>query len=91
VNKAELVEAVRKTLGQVCSRAHAEQCVNAVVESISRGLKKDKAVHLVGFGTFSVKNRKGRRIRDPRTGEEMRLPPHKTIGFKAGTRLKKKI
>jgi len=70
MNKAELVEAVQKTLGKDTSKAQAERAVEAVVEGIKGGLKKGKPVQLVGFGTFKVANRKARLGVNPKTGEE---------------------
>lgn len=91
MNKAELIESVQKTLGEECSRAHAERCVNAIVQSISKGLKKDRSVQIVGFGTFMVKNRKPRVGRNPQTGQEIQIPASKTVGFKPGSQLKASI
>ena len=91
MNKTELIESVRKTLGQECTRAHAERCVNAVMDSISEGLLSDQNVQLIGFGTFAVKQRKERMGRNPQTGLEMRIPASKTVGFRAGSHLKKTL
>jgi DNA-binding protein HU-beta len=53
--------------------------------------KKDKAVQLVGFGTFRVKTRKARKGRNPKTGEVIKIPASKTVTFKPGSELKKTI
>ncbi len=58
MNKQELVEAVAKELGT--SKAGGERAVSAVLCGIAKGVKKDKNVQLIGFGTFSVKKRKAR-------------------------------
>lgn len=89
MNKMELVEAVRKTLKT--SKAQAERNVNVVFEAIRKGLKKDKKVQLVGFGTFSVRKRKKRKGRNPRTGEEITIPASKTVVFKPGKNLKEAV
>lgn len=91
MNKADLISEVQKNLGTECSRAHAERVVNSVLDSIGTGLKKDKAVQLVGFGTFAVKNRKARMGRNPATGEPLKIGASRTVGFKAGTGLKDTI
>jgi nucleoid DNA-binding protein len=88
VNKADLIEEVQKQLGNECSKAHAERAVNALISSIQRGLKKDKEVQIVGFGTFAVKNRKARMGRNPQTNEPMQIKASRTVGFRAGTNLK---
>ena len=91
MNKAELVEAVRSSLGTECSKAHAERAVNSVLGSIGDGLKKDNQVQLVGFGTFQVKQRPSRNYRNPCTGEMMEVGPSTTIGFRPGAALKETV
>jgi DNA-binding protein HU-beta len=86
MNKAQLIEQVKSTLKS--SKADAERGVNAVLDGISKGLKKDKAVQLVGFGSFSVKKRKARTGRNPQTGEKIKIKASKTVGFKPGKALK---
>jgi len=86
MNKMELVEAVKKELRT--SKAQAERSVNAVFDAVRKGLKKDKKVQIVGFGTFSVRSRKRRKGRNPRTGEVITIPASKTVAFKPGKNLK---
>ena len=91
MNKAELVEAVQKTLGKDTSKAQAERAVEAVVEGIKGGLKKGKPVQLVGFGTFKVTNRKARLGVNPKTGEKIKIKASKSVKFAAGKDLKSKL
>ena len=91
MNKADLVNAVLKTLGNGTSRAQAERSVDAVVDAIRLGLKKDKAVQLVGFGTFKVTDRKARLGVNPKTGEKLKIKASKGVKFSAGKDLKHKI
>lgn len=91
MNKAELVEAVQKTLGKETSKAVAERAVEAVVESIKTGLRKGKAVQLVGFGTFKVVNRKARIGINPKTGDKIKIKASKSVKFGAGKDLKSKL
>ena len=89
MNKAELVEAVQKSLGGDASKAAAERCVDAVIEGVKKGLKgKEKKVQLVGFGTFEVSKRKARLGVNPRTGEKIKIAASKTVKFKPGAGLK---
>ncbi len=88
MNKAELIASVQEKLGEDCSKAHAERSVNAVLDCIKGGLKTDKVVQLVGFGTFAVKARKARTGRNPQTGEAIQIAASTTVGFKAGANLK---
>jgi DNA-binding protein HU-beta len=62
--------------------------VNALVESIQGALAKGDKIALVGFGTFSVKERAARITRNPRTGAKINLPATKVPAFKAGKVLK---
>jgi len=88
MNKADLIEVVQQSLGDNCSRAHAERCVNSVLEAISDGLCKDNTVQLVGFGTFQVRERKARVGLNPQTREPMQIAASKTVGFRPGKQLK---
>ncbi|MBE7444208.1 MAG: HU family DNA-binding protein [Planctomycetia bacterium] len=89
MNKQTLIESVTKELG--ISKAQVERAVNAVLNGISRGLKKDKNVQLIGFGTFLVKTRKARKGRNPQTGEPIKIKASKTVGFRVGKKLKEMI
>ncbi len=86
MNKSELVEAVAQEAD--LSKAAATRAVDAVVESITRALKESDTVSLVGFGTFSVRERAPRSGRNPRTGETITIPATKVPAFKAGKALK---
>ena len=91
MNKANLIDAVQKTLGNSTSRAQAERAVDAVIDSIKGGLKKDKTVQLVGFGSFKVATRKARIGVNPKTGEKIKIAASKGVKFAAGKELKAKI
>jgi DNA-binding protein HU-beta len=86
MNKKSLVEAVAKELG--ATNAAAERAVNAFINGITTGLKKDKSVSIVGFGSWTVKDRKARMGRNPQTGEAIKIKASKTVGFKPGKQLK---
>ena len=86
MNKAELIDAVAE--GADISKAAATRAVDTVLDSITETLTKGDQVTLVGFGTFSVKDRAARTGRNPRTGEPIDIPASKVPGFKAGKALK---
>ncbi len=88
MNKAELVEAVQKALGKDATKRAAEDSLSAVLDSIVKGIKKDKKVQIIGFGTFEVKKRAARMGRNPKTGEAMKIGASKSVGFKASSTLK---
>ncbi len=89
MNKAELIESVQKALGKDASKKLASDSVNAVLEAIAKGVKKDKVVQLIGFGTFKVAQRKARKGRNPKTGQAMKIPASKTVRFSSSSALKK--
>lgn len=88
MNKSELIAEVQKSLGDDASKAAAERAVDAVLEGIKKGVKKDKSVQLIGFGTFSVAKRAAREGVNPRTKEKIKIKASKTVKFKAGAGLK---
>ena len=88
MNKAELVAQVQKNLGGDTSKAAAEAAVVAVLDSIKQGVKKDKNVQIIGFGTFSVVKRAARQGVNPQTGEKIQIKASKSVKFKAGAGLK---
>ena len=85
MNKAELVEAMAKKTGE--TKKATEEALNALVEEITKALKKGDKVQLVGFGTFEVRKRAARKGRNPQTGEEIKIPASKTPAFKPGKAL----
>ena len=88
MNKAELVEEVQKLLGDGTSKASTERAIDAVLAAVKRGLKRDKEVALVGFGTFATATRPARRGFNPHTKQPMKIPAMRTIRFKPGTDLR---
>jgi len=86
MNKGDLIEAVADDAG--LSKADAARAVDAVVGAITGTLQTGGQVSLVGFGTFSVKQRAARQGRNPRTGETIQIRASKVTGFKAGKALK---
>jgi DNA-binding protein HU-beta len=89
MNKGELVEAILNDKNaDFGSKAAAEKALNAVLGGIEEGIKKDCVVQLIGFGTFTVKNRAARTGRNPKTGQTIKIKASKTVGFKCGAALK---
>lgn len=91
MNKAELIDAVQKAYGPETSRKQAADAVATVLEIIAKGIKKDKVVQLLGFGTFKVAERKARKGRNPKTGEAMKIKASKTVRFSPSSALKKSL
>jgi len=66
----------------------AETAVEAVFNSLKNALRNGERIELRGFGVFIVKPRKSGVGRNPRTGEEVAIPPGKTIRFKPGKEIR---
>lgn len=89
MNKNDLIATVAD--GAALSKADSERAVNAVFDAITNSLKSGQTVRLVGFGTFSVSQRKASKGRNPKTGEPMDIPASMQAKFKAGKGLKDAI
>jgi DNA-binding protein HU-beta len=86
MNKTELVEAVATATGG--SKADAQKNVDAVLDSITKALKKGDRVAITGFGSFEVRKRAARTARNPQTGEPIKIKAAKVPAFKPGQGLK---
>jgi len=69
----------------------AKRIVNDVFKAIIDALITDGRLELRNFGVFSVKERKPRKARNPKTGQEVMLPLRKVIVFKPGFHVKKTL
>ena len=88
-NRQKLVGAVTEKTG--LPRAKALAAVEAVFETMSSSLKSGKEVRVLGFGAFSVSERKAGKGRDPRTGAEIDVPQSKSVRFRAGKGLRELV
>jgi DNA-binding protein HU-beta len=86
VNKNDLVASVASSAD--ISKADAAKAVDATLDAITTSMSGGTEVRLVGFGTFSVTDRRASEGRNPRTGEKIQIPACKVPKFKAGKALK---
>ena len=86
MSKTELVEFVAAEAG--LTKAAAQRALEATIEGITAGLKKEGKVSLVGFGTFAAKKRPAREGINPATKETIKIPAKVAATFKAGSKLK---
>ena len=89
MSKTELVEFIAAKAG--LTKADATRALDATIEGITTGLKKEGKVALVGFGTFTAKKREAREGRNPQTGETVKIAARVVPGFKAGNKLKESL
>ena len=86
MTKAELIKGIMQRAG--LKRKEAEQFVNALTETITKELTAGNKVMIYGFGTFEVKERKGRTVYFKDRGEPIETKPAKYPKFTAGMALK---
>ena len=86
MSKTELVELIAEKAG--LTKADATRALDAALDGITAGLKKEGKVALVGFGTFSAKKRAARDGINPLTKEAIKIPAKTVASFKAGSKLK---
>ena len=86
MTKAELVEFIAENAD--LTKADAGRALEAMIEGVTEGLKTNGKVTLVGFGTFTAKEREARTGRNPQTGESVEIAARTVPGFKAGSKLK---
>ncbi len=68
-----------------------EKFLNIILSEIKQALYKGERVELRGFGIWSIHIQKARISRNPKTGEKIETPQKKTIHFKMGKELFKKL
>ncbi len=86
MTKQELVEQIAAKAG--LTKADAGRALDAALEGIQAGLKKEGKVTLVGFGVFSAKERAAREGINPLTKQPLKIPAKVVVSFKAGSKLK---
>jgi nucleoid DNA-binding protein len=89
MNKSELIDFIAKEVN--LPKTQCEKVLNAAIKGIKKSLKKGSKVVLVGLGTFKISKRAARKGRDPRTGEEIRIPATVVPVFRAGKALKEEV
>lgn len=89
MNKSDIIEAMAEAAD--ISKAAAGRALDAFTDEIAKTLKEGGSVSLIGFGTFSVKERAARTGRNPQTGATIEIKASKTPAFKAGKALKDAI
>ena len=85
MNKADLIEKMSKDAR--ISKTAAGKTLDSFVDGVTKALRKNERVALVGFGTFSISRRKARVGRNPQTGEEIQIKARRVARFRPGKEL----
>lgn len=88
MNKTDLINAVAEV---VSTKKEAQAAVECVFDTITKALKSQDSVQLVGFGTFKISQREARKGRNPQTGQEIDIAARNVPKFTAGKALKEAV
>ena len=73
------------------TRVQAARALEACFEGIRAGLERGDRVTIAGFGSFAVRERKPRRVRNPRNGGDMQVAGRRVARFRPGTDLQSAV
>lgn len=86
MNKSELIDVIAEAAS--ISKSAATKTLDALLVSMTKALKKGEDITLIGFGSFTVRERKARVGRNPKTGDVLQIAASRVVAFKAGKTLK---
>jgi integration host factor subunit alpha len=89
LTKANIVKAVTEQIGYPNNQSF--EIIETLLEMMKRTLESGEDVLVSGFGKFCVKEKQGRRGRNPATGEDMMLEPKRVVTFRCSRQLRDKI
>ena len=89
MNKQELVSKIADSAK--CTKTDAASMLDSLIDVITKQLKKGQEVRLTGFGTFKTAKRKAGTVRNPRTGQPVKVAAKTLPKFTAGKSLKDSV
>ncbi len=89
LTKANIVEALAKQNGHTKNQSF--DTIETLLEILKRTLESGEDVLVSGFGKFCVREKQGRRGRNPSTGKDMMLEPRRVVTFNCSRKLRDKI
>ena len=89
MNKNDLIASVASSAG--LSKSDATRSLESLLDTVTNALKRGEKVSIVGFGNFSISERKATTGRNPRTGESIQIPASKRPKFSVGKALKEAV
>ena len=90
INKKELIEIISNEQEQLPYK-DIELSIKTIIESMINSLKKGKRIEIRGFGSFSLRYRKSRIGRNPKSGESVNIDERYVPHFKPGKDLKERV
>ncbi|GMQ99973.1 MAG: integration host factor subunit alpha [Zetaproteobacteria bacterium] len=89
MTKAEIAKVVHERVG--LSKKESGQIVDVVLDVVHKALEQGEDVKLSGFGHFMVRNKRPRRGRNPKTGDEITISSRRIVTFRASQLLKNQV
>lgn len=89
MTKKDFIKAYAEKVG--CSQKECDPYVTAFLDTVEDSLSAGEDVQFVGWGTFAVKQTAERMGRNPKTGDEIKIPAKKVAKFKPGKKLADKV
>lgn len=90
MTRSELIERILERAPHV-PRREVEAIVHAVFDCMAEALVAGKRIELRGFGVFSIRTRRARTGRNPKTGQSVSIPERRTLSFAAGKDLRERL
>ena len=87
LTRLQISENIHTALG--IPRSAIQKIIDLFYEAVKDGLNEGCTMELRGFGTFYVKQRKGRIGHNPKTGKKVEVPAHGVALFRPGLELKR--
>jgi integration host factor subunit alpha len=81
MTKADLARIIYERHGGISNR-EASRLVDFILDFIKEGLLRGERIQITGFGTFVVREKRGRKGRNPQTGEEMMISARRSVVFR---------
>jgi integration host factor subunit alpha len=89
LTRKELSEALSNQLGY--ARSTCADIVDSFFENMKSSLTQNEPIKIVHFGTFTLRDKKPRNGRNPRTGETIVIKERQMVSFKPSKKLREKI
>ena len=91
MTKADLVEEVMEAMGPGVTKKDCALILDGFLSAAKRSLENGESIEIRGFGTLTVKERKSRIARNPRTGAAVEVPARRVPVFKPSKHLRARI
>lgn len=91
MNRSDLIKRIAEKNECISSNQMSTTCVDTVFAAISNALADGQGVELRGFGCFVLRDHRARIGRNPATGESVNVPAKKSVLFRPGKKLRKRV